>query len=52
MYKDLNKIKENTSKQLNEFKQNTSKWLTLTRKTMQDMKEEFNKDIGILKKSN
>jgi hypothetical protein len=45
-----NGIKEDTYKQLSEFKGNVNK--QKIRKTMQDGKEEFNKDIQILKKSN
>jgi hypothetical protein len=37
-------------KNLNEFKENTNEQPNKIRKTMQDMKEEFNKDTEILKK--
>jgi peptidoglycan hydrolase CwlO-like protein len=44
----INEIKEDINKCLNEFQQNTNQ-LNKLRKIMQDMKEEFNNDIEILK---
>jgi hypothetical protein len=47
IYKQLNEIKDNSNKLLKELKDDTNKQLTLKRKTMQDMKGEFNNDIEI-----
>jgi Sec-independent protein translocase protein TatA len=46
-----NKSKEEMNKHLREFKDNTNKWLNEIKKIMQNMKEEFNNDIEILKKN-
>jgi predicted phage gp36 major capsid-like protein len=47
----IKKIKgEGLKKCLNEYQENTNK-LDEIRKTMQDMKEEFNRDIEIFKKN-
>jgi hypothetical protein len=43
-------MKEDMYKKQNKFKENTNKYLKKSGKTMQDMKEEFNKDTEILKK--
>jgi hypothetical protein len=51
MCKQRNEFKEDTNKQLTEHKENSNKQLN-EKKTMLDMKEEFNKIIEILKKSN
>jgi hypothetical protein len=49
----INEIKEDVNKHRNEFKAYANKQLNEIRKTMQNMKEEFNKDTEILgKKSN
>jgi signal transduction histidine kinase len=42
----INEIKED----INEFQKNTNKELNEIRKTIQDMKEEFNKGTDILEK--
>jgi hypothetical protein len=43
----INELKEDMSKTLNECKEDLNKWLNKTRKTVQDMKEEFNKDTEL-----
>jgi Sec-independent protein translocase protein TatA len=48
----MNEIKEDMYERLNEFKKNTNKQLNGIRKAMQDMKQEFDKDIDSLKNSN
>jgi ElaB/YqjD/DUF883 family membrane-anchored ribosome-binding protein len=52
MYKHLKEFKDDPSKKLKKLKENTNKTLTKTRKTMQDMKQAFNKDIEILEFKN
>jgi hypothetical protein len=42
----INEIKPTWISYLNEFQQNSKSWVK--KKTMQDMKEEFNKDIELL----
>lgn len=45
----FNKIKENMNKLLNGFKDNTSSQPNKIRKPIQDIKDELNKEIEILK---
>jgi hypothetical protein len=47
-----NKIKGNIYKHLRKFKENTNKQQNEIRKTIQNLKGEFNKDTEILKKIN
>jgi hypothetical protein len=48
--KHLNELKEDINKHLTELKENSMKQLNKIRKIMQDIQEEFNKDIEILEK--
>jgi hypothetical protein len=48
----INEIKEDTNEHLSDLQENSSKDLNEIKKTMQDIKREFNKDTEILKKSN
>lgn len=45
----LNEFKEHMNNLLGEFQENTSKQLNEIRKSVQDVKIEFNQEIGILK---
>jgi hypothetical protein len=49
---DIYKYKENTNKQVNELKENSNKLLWQIWKKIQDTKEEFNKNIEIMKNIN
>jgi gas vesicle protein len=40
----ISEFKGETNKHMNEFKEHINKQLNVIKKTMQDMKEEFNKD--------
>jgi hypothetical protein len=47
----VNVIEEDMNKCLSKFQENTNKHLYEIMKTMRDMKEEFDKNIEILKKT-
>jgi predicted transcriptional regulator len=50
IYKHFNELQKDTNQQLNEFKKNSNKHLNEIWKTIQDVKEEVNKNREILRK--